>query len=174
LFPHPFDSTSRTIAFINSLIWILGCFIALLVNVSRGSIIVVNSILYPTSRSFILGVHDMVYYIIFGVWIFLALFSNGISSSTTFSFSFYWIATLSNYFCRLWVTMQFMFVAILPFFFWNLKKITNWNPYNFSKNPLQVLTITWIQNSSWVLINSPILSCYSFVHLGKHWYSTFV
>jgi hypothetical protein len=50
----------------------LGCFIALLVNASWGSIIVVDSVPYLAGHSFILGIHDMVYYINFGVWNFVA------------------------------------------------------------------------------------------------------
>jgi hypothetical protein len=67
LFPHPFGSTSRGSTLIGSLASTLDHLIILLVNVSRGSIIVADDVLYFEGRSYVLGILDMVYYNFFGI-----------------------------------------------------------------------------------------------------------
>jgi hypothetical protein len=84
LFSHPFGSMSRGIVFIDNFVQILGCLIALPINVFQGSIIVANNILYLTSHSFIMGILDIMYYIICGVW-------NYVASSHNNNPSFYYI-----------------------------------------------------------------------------------
>lgn len=116
-FPPPLGSMSRGSPLINSLTRILGRFITLQVNVSWGSITVIDNILYPIDCSFVLGIVDMVYCTTFGVQNYITSFTIGRSSSTTYPSSFCCIVIWSSYFCRLWVTMRFMFVTILPFFF---------------------------------------------------------
>ncbi len=58
----------------------------------------------------------MIYYTLYGIWNYVASLVNGSSPSTTFFFSFCYMATWFNYLCKLWVTTQFMFVAILLLF----------------------------------------------------------
>jgi hypothetical protein len=91
--PHPFGSTCGGFAFICSLVRRLGCLMSLIVNVSRGSIITTNDVLYLTSHSSVLGIFGVVYYIFFGVWKCPTSFANYNSSSITFFFSFYCMAT---------------------------------------------------------------------------------
>jgi hypothetical protein len=60
--PHPFGSTSEAFTLIGSRVWTLGHFIALLINVFQGSIIVANGVMYlvrPSSWVF------MAWYIVF-------------------------------------------------------------------------------------------------------------
>jgi len=91
LSPHPYGSMFEGTTFINSLIQILNHLITLPINVFWSSIIIVNDVLYLVSHSSILGILDMVYYIIFGMWNYAASFNSWSSSYTTFSFSFFWI-----------------------------------------------------------------------------------
>ncbi len=67
LFSHPFGSMSKVIVFIDNFVHILGRLIALPINVFQGSINVANNIMYLTSHSFIMGIIDIMYYIIHGV-----------------------------------------------------------------------------------------------------------
>jgi hypothetical protein len=107
LSPHPFDSTFRGFDFIGNFIQILGHLIALLVNVSWGSITTTNVIMYFTNCSSVLGIY-MVYCTLSRIWNCVA---------NCYSSSFYCMATWSIYVCKLWVTTWFLFIAILPFFF---------------------------------------------------------
>ncbi len=61
LSPHPSSSIFGGIALNNILLWILGCFIVLPINVSQSSIIVVDGIMYVTNCSFILGIFNIIY-----------------------------------------------------------------------------------------------------------------
>lgn len=108
LFPHPFGSTSRGFSLIGSFIQILVHFITLPINVSWGSITTANDIMYFTSCYFVLGIFDMVYCIFPRIW--------NCATNCYYS-SFYCMTTWSIYVCKLWVIIQFLFVAILPFFF---------------------------------------------------------
>jgi hypothetical protein len=87
LSPHPFDSTFGGFALISIFAQTLGCLIALPLNVSQGSIIVTNNVLYPASHSSILGILDIINCTISRVWNYVKSFAN-YSSSTTFSSSF--------------------------------------------------------------------------------------
>jgi hypothetical protein len=80
LSPHPSIVTFGGFAFDGNLARTLGHLIALLMNVSRGSITIVNNILYPTSRSFVQGIFVMVNYI-----------RNYFASLINYSYSFYCI-----------------------------------------------------------------------------------
>ncbi len=118
LFSHPFGSMSKGIVFIDKFIQILGCFIVLPINVFEDSVIVANNILYLTSHSFILGILDIMYYIIYGVWNYVASFHNNNFYSITFSCSFCWIVTWYNCLCKLQITMRFMFVTNFTILLW--------------------------------------------------------
>jgi hypothetical protein len=60
---HPSNSMSKNIALIDSFIQILGYFITILINVSWGSISIVDGVLYPISCSFVLVFwHNILYY----------------------------------------------------------------------------------------------------------------
>ncbi len=61
LSPHPSSFTSKGSTLNGNLVWTPGCLIIVILNVSWGSITIVNDILYPTSRSFVLGILVMVY-----------------------------------------------------------------------------------------------------------------
>ncbi len=75
-----------------------------------------DSILYPIGCSFVLDIIGIVYCTLFGLKNYVASFVNYIFSSITFSSSFCCMATWSNCFNKLWVTIWFMFVTILPLF----------------------------------------------------------
>jgi hypothetical protein len=120
---------SKGFVLIGNFTQILGYFIALQVNASSGSITTIDNIMYPIGCSFVLVINDIVYCIIFEMQNYIASFTIDKSSSTTYSSSFRCIATWSSYFCRLWVTMWFMFVTILPLFF-GKKIVIDLNPYN--------------------------------------------
>jgi hypothetical protein len=67
LSPHISSSMSKGIVVIDSFSWILGHLIALLINVSQGSIIITNNIMYLASHSSIMGILDIVYSTLFGM-----------------------------------------------------------------------------------------------------------
>lgn len=76
LYPHPSGSIFGSTALNNILLWILGCFIVLLVNVSQGSMIVVNGIMYFTSCSSIMGILNIVYCTFSRMWNYITLSNN--------------------------------------------------------------------------------------------------
>lgn len=92
LFPHPFGSTFGGITFNNSF-QILGSPITLPTNVSRGSIIAIDNILYYACHFFLMGILNPLYCIIFEVWNFIASFNIYGSISSKFSSSSYQIMT---------------------------------------------------------------------------------
>jgi hypothetical protein len=75
--------------------------------------------LYLACRSSILGILGIIYCIFSRVQNYITSFTNYIYSSTTFSFSLCCIVVCFNCFCRLRVTIRFMFVFILPLFLGN-------------------------------------------------------
>jgi hypothetical protein len=83
------------------------------VNDSQGSITIANNILYLVGRSFVLGIIGIVYYTLSWVWNYATSLTNITSPSTTFSSSFCCMVTWLNCLYKLWVTIWFMFVAIL-------------------------------------------------------------
>ncbi len=76
LSPHPSGSIVGGIALNNILLWILGCFIVLPINVSQASIIVVDGIMYLISRSFILGILNIIYCTFSRMWNYITLSNN--------------------------------------------------------------------------------------------------
>ncbi len=76
LSPHPFGSIFGGIAFNNILLWILGYFIVLPINVSQSSIIVVDGIMYLTSHSFILCILNIIYCTFSRMWNYITLSNN--------------------------------------------------------------------------------------------------
>lgn len=139
LSPHPSNSTFKDIAFNDNLFQILGRLIALLVNVSWGSIITIDNVLYLGGHSSILGILDTMHYIFSGVWNYVASFNIYDSISFTFFPSSYQIATWSNCMYKLQVTMWFMFIHIL-FFFLEFIFATYLNPYNNHFTHIWILT----------------------------------
>jgi hypothetical protein len=61
--------------------------------------------MYLASHSSIMGILDIVYYTLFGVWKCVIWFNNYSFSSTPFSFSLCWIAIWSSSFYKLQVTI---------------------------------------------------------------------
>jgi hypothetical protein len=72
-----------------------------------------------------MGILVMVYYNFFGEWNCSTSPTNYNSSSTTFSFSFCYMATWFNCLCKLWVIARFMFVTISITLSWNYFFATN-------------------------------------------------
>ncbi len=58
---HHFGSTLECITFNDNHFWILGCFIALPINVSLGSMNVIDGIMYLARCSSVLGIFDIIY-----------------------------------------------------------------------------------------------------------------
>ncbi len=101
LSPQPSGSIFGGFSFIGNLVQTLDCFIALPVNASQGSITIADNTLYRVGCSSVLGILGMIYHTLYGIWNYIASFVNGNYPSTTFSFSFYYMATWSNYLCKL-------------------------------------------------------------------------
>ncbi len=66
LFPHPFSSMSGGIVIIDNISWILGHLIPLRINISQGSTIITNNVMYLASHSSTMGIFYIIYYTLFG------------------------------------------------------------------------------------------------------------
>jgi hypothetical protein len=119
LSPHPFGSTTKGSTLIDNLIQTLNHFIVLLVNVSQGSITIVYDVLYLVSCSFVLGIFNMVYCIIFGIWNCITSLANSSCPSTTFRLhSTTWLFGLI-----IFTNVKLLFdLCLLPFYYSPLRK----------------------------------------------------
>lgn len=139
LSPHPSSSTSGDIAFNDNPFQILGHLIALLINVSWGSIITIYNVLFPIGHSSVLGILDTMHCVFSRVWNYVVSFNIYGSIFFTFFCSSYQIATWSNCLYKFQVTMRFVFIPILLFFL-EFVFATYLIPYNNRLTHIWILT----------------------------------